>query len=43
MGRYQNIFKQLHFPKAARRAAGLDDDDGAGDIFNEEHDEDLLF
>ena len=31
--------------QAARKAAGLDNDsdDGAGDIFTEDHDEDLLF
>ena len=28
---------------AARKAQGLDEGDGGGDIFEEEHDEDLLF
>ena len=29
--------------QAARKAAGQDDPDEGGDIFNEDHDEDLLF
>ena len=33
----------IHCFQAARKAAGLDDENEGGDIFNEEHDEDLLF
>jgi len=40
----KKIKKEKEAAAAARKAAGLDnDDDEAGDIFNEDHDEDLLF
>jgi len=40
----KKIKKEKEAAAAARKAAGLDnDDDEGGDIFNEDHDEDLLF
>jgi len=41
----KKIKKEKEAAAAARKAAGLDNDsdDGAGDIFTEDHDEDLLF
>jgi len=40
----KKIRKEKEAAAAARKAAGLDDADGeGGDIFNDDHDEDLLF
>merc|ERR1712066_883706 len=39
----KKIRKQKEELAAARKAAGLDEADEGGDIFNEDHDEDLLF
>merc|ERR1712029_364651 len=39
----KKIKKEKDGAAAARRAAGLDNPDEGGDIFNEDHDEDLLF
>ena len=40
---YTYLIFIIHCCQAARKAAGLDDENEGGDIFNEEHDEDLLF